>query len=78
MNTSLYPDFAIVDLLSQATNKLPTSADLSNCHLEFLPETLFVNERLSILNLRHNALRERPIADDIYTIGWLDDLPKLV
>nr|XP_034338092.1 PH domain leucine-rich repeat-containing protein phosphatase 2 isoform X2 [Crassostrea gigas] len=60
----------------KATAKLPSKADLSNCHLEFLPETVFINEDLKCLNLRHNALKERPIEEDIYTIGWLDDLPK--
>lgn len=60
----------------KATAKLPTKADLSNCHLEFLPETVFINEELEILNLRHNVLKERPIEEDIYTIGWLDDLPR--
>ncbi|XP_061163217.1 PH domain leucine-rich repeat-containing protein phosphatase 2-like isoform X1 [Saccostrea echinata] len=60
----------------KATAKLPSKADLSNCHLEFLPETVFINEDLRSLNLRHNALKERPIEEDIYTIGWLDDLPK--
>ena len=60
----------------QATDKLPTSADLSNCHLEFLPETVFINDRLAMLNLRHNVLKERPIEEDIYTIGWLDDLAE--
>ncbi|XP_013390226.1 uncharacterized protein LOC106158698 [Lingula anatina] len=60
----------------KATSKLPTSADLSNNHLEFLPENLFINEELTMLNLRHNVLKERPIEDDIYTIGWLDDLPR--
>ncbi|XP_052816622.1 PH domain leucine-rich repeat-containing protein phosphatase 2-like isoform X2 [Mya arenaria] len=61
----------------KATAKLPTKADLSNCHLEFLPETVFINDGLEILNLRHNVLKERPIEEDIYTIGWLDDLPRL-
>ncbi|XP_071092127.1 PH domain leucine-rich repeat-containing protein phosphatase 2-like [Haliotis cracherodii] len=60
----------------KATSKLPTKADLSNCHLEFLPETVFINDDLEILILRHNVLRERPIEEDIYTIGWLDDLPR--
>ena len=60
----------------QATDKLPTSADLSNCHLEFLPETIFINDQLAMLNLRHNVLKERPIEEDIYTIGWIDDLPR--
>ncbi|KAK3086917.1 hypothetical protein FSP39_025370 [Pinctada imbricata] len=60
----------------KATAKLPSKADLSNCHLEFLPETVFINEDLQLLNLRHNALKERPIEEDIYTIGWLDDLPR--
>ncbi|KAK3603860.1 hypothetical protein CHS0354_042868 [Potamilus streckersoni] len=60
----------------KATAKLPTKADLSNCHLEFLPETVFINEELEYLNLRHNVLKERPIEEDIYTIGWLDDLPR--
>jgi PH domain/leucine-rich repeat-containing protein phosphatase len=64
------------NLLLQATAKLPTKADLSNCHLEFLPETVFINDELEILNLRHNVLKERPIEEDIYTIGWLDDLPR--
>ncbi|KAK6186255.1 hypothetical protein SNE40_008326 [Patella caerulea] len=62
--------------LKKATSKLPTKADLSNCHLEFLPETVFINEDLQVLILRHNALRDRPIEEDIYTIGWLDDLPR--
>ena len=60
----------------QATDKLPTSADLSNCHLEFLPETIFINDELAMLNLRHNVLKERPIEEDIYIIGWIDDLPR--
>ncbi|KAJ8302491.1 hypothetical protein KUTeg_018887 [Tegillarca granosa] len=60
----------------KATAKLPSKADLSNCHLEFLPETVFINEGLQFLNLRHNVLKERPIEEDIYTIGWLDDLPR--
>lgn len=29
-----------------------------------------------MLNLRHNALKHRPTEEDIYTIGWLDDLPR--
>ncbi|CAL1542510.1 unnamed protein product [Lymnaea stagnalis] len=62
--------------IKKATAKLPSKADLSNCHLEFIPETVFVNTELEILILRHNALRERPIEEDIYTIGWLDDLPR--
>lgn len=53
----------------QAVAKQPNLADLSNNHLEYIPENLFVNERLSRLNLRHNALKERPIEEDIYTIG---------
>ncbi|ELT96188.1 hypothetical protein CAPTEDRAFT_42875, partial [Capitella teleta] len=60
----------------KATDKLPTTADLSNCHLEFLPENLFINEQLAMLNLRHNVLRERPLDEDTYTIGWLDDLHR--
>jgi len=61
----------------QATDKLPTVADLSNCHLEYLPENLFVNDQLSVLNLQHNTLREKPVDDDdIYVIGWLDDLAR--
>lgn len=62
--------------IKKATAKLPSKADLSNCHLEFIPETVFINTELEILILRHNALRERPIEEDIYTIGWLDDLPR--
>ncbi|KAK0051379.1 PH domain leucine-rich repeat-containing protein phosphatase 2 [Biomphalaria pfeifferi] len=62
--------------LKKATSKMPDKADLSNCHLEFLPENVFVNTDLKILVLRHNALRERPIEEDIYTIGWLEDLPR--
>ncbi|XP_012938360.1 uncharacterized protein LOC101860377 [Aplysia californica] len=62
--------------IRKATAKLPSKADLSNCNLEFLPETVFINTELQILILRHNALRERPIEEDIYTIGWLDDLPR--
>ncbi|XP_067934912.1 PH domain leucine-rich repeat-containing protein phosphatase 2-like isoform X2 [Watersipora subatra] len=60
----------------KAVAKLPANADLSNCNLEFLPETLFINGQLSMLNLRHNALRHRPTEEDIYTIGWLEDLPR--
>lgn len=60
----------------QATDKLPTTADLSNCHLELLPENIFINEQLALLNLRHNVLRERPLDEDTYTIGWLDDLHR--
>ncbi|XP_059164436.1 uncharacterized protein LOC131947287 isoform X2 [Physella acuta] len=62
--------------IKKATAKLPSRADLSNCHLEFLPETVFINSDLDTLILRHNALKERPIEEDIYTIGWLDDLPR--
>ncbi|XP_055331496.1 PH domain leucine-rich repeat-containing protein phosphatase 2-like [Paramacrobiotus metropolitanus] len=61
---------------NKAITKQPDVADLSNNHLEFLPENLFVNENLTKLNLRHNALKERPIEEDIYTIGWIDDLPR--
>lgn len=54
-------------------------ADLSSCQLEYLPENLFVNDQLSALNLQHNTLREKPVDDDdIYVIGWLDDLEKSV
>lgn len=62
----------------QATDKLPTSADLSNCHLEFMPDNIFVNDQLTILNLRHNVLRERPSEAALFpiTIGWLDDLAR--
>jgi len=70
--------YTCICLSLQATAKLPTKADLSNCHLEFLPETVFINDGLEILNLRHNVLKERPIEEDIYTIGWLDDLPRFV
>ena len=67
-----------MSLIFKATDKLPTMADLSGCHLEFLPETIFINDQLQMLNLRHNVIRERPIEEDIYTIGWLDDLPRSV
>lgn len=60
----------------QATDKLPTMADLSSCQLEYLPENIFVNDRLQILNLQHNTLKERPVDDDIYVIGWLQDLTR--
>ncbi|XP_064641510.1 PH domain leucine-rich repeat-containing protein phosphatase 2-like isoform X2 [Lineus longissimus] len=60
----------------KATSKLPTIVDLSSCHLEFIPETVFVNTELRTLNLRHNVIRERPLEEDIYTIGWLDDIPR--
>lgn len=80
---SVYLSFLSVTLYNKwlkraqkATAKLPTKADLSKCHLEYLPEALFINEDLKTLNLRHNALRERPIEEDIYNIGWLDDLPR--
>ena len=64
---------------AQATDKLPTVADLSSCQLEYLPENLFVNDQLAVLNLQHNTLREKPIDDDdIYVIGWLDDLARCV
>jgi len=67
-----------VSVWAQATDKLPTVADLSNCQLEYLPENLFVNDQLSALNLQHNTLREKPVDDDdIYVIGWLDDLARL-
>ena len=66
----------ILLLILQAVAKLPSNADLSNCNLEFLPETLFINAQLSMLNLRHNALKHRPTEEDIYTIGWLEDLPR--
>ncbi|XP_014669516.1 PREDICTED: PH domain leucine-rich repeat-containing protein phosphatase 2-like [Priapulus caudatus] len=62
--------------ITKAVAKQPNLADLSNNHLEYIPENLFVNDRLSRLNLRHNALKERPIEEDIYTIGWVDDLPS--
>jgi PH domain/leucine-rich repeat-containing protein phosphatase len=60
----------------QATDKLPTIADLSSCQLEYLPENIFVNDQLAVLNLQHNALRERPLDEDIYVIGWLEDLSR--
>ncbi|CAI9724275.1 PH domain leucine-rich repeat-containing protein phosphatase 2-like isoform X3 [Octopus vulgaris] len=62
--------------VQKATAKLPTKADLSKCNLEFLPDTIFINEDLRTLNLRHNVLRERPLEEDIHTMGWLDDLPR--
>ena len=66
-------------MCAQATDKLPTVADLSSCQLEYLPENLFVNDQLAVLNLQHNTLREKPIDDDdIYVIGWLDDLARCV
>ncbi|XP_074644531.1 PH domain leucine-rich repeat-containing protein phosphatase 2-like [Tubulanus polymorphus] len=60
----------------KATAKLPTHADLSNCHLEAIPDTVFMNTDLQVLNLRHNVLRERPLDDDAYTIGWIEDITR--
>ena len=43
LSFSLYTN---LNFCLQATAKLPTKADLSNCHLEFLPETVFISEEL--------------------------------
>ncbi len=71
----VYIKYFLVIIL-QATDKLPTAADLSHCHLEFLPENIFVNDQLTMLNLRHNVLKERPIEEDMLIVGWLDDLTR--
>lgn len=77
LNRPLIAEHCRPELCSQATDKLPTVADLSSCQLEYLPENIFVNEQLAVLNLQHNTLREKPIDDDIYVIGWLEDLTRL-
>jgi hypothetical protein len=53
----------------QTTNKLPDIADYSSSHLELIPKTLFINPKLSVLNLRHNNLLMRPVDEAVFTVG---------
>lgn len=53
----------------QTTNKLPDIADYSSSHLELIPKNLFVNTKLSVLNLRHNNLLMRPLDEIVFTVG---------
>lgn len=59
-----------------ATDRLPTAADLSNWHLEYLPENIFINDQLAMLNLHHNTLKQRPTVDGLDMIGWIEDLTR--
>lgn len=62
--------------LRKTTNKLPDIADYSSSHLELIPKSLFLNRKLSVLNLRHNNLIMRPIDEAVFTVGWLDDIKR--
>jgi len=62
--------------LLQATNRLPSAVDVSCCHLDYLPENLFVNTELELLNLRHNSLCEQPAVELVSNIGWLNSLTR--
>ncbi|CAF3288286.1 unnamed protein product [Rotaria socialis] len=62
--------------LRKTTNKLPDIADYSSTHLELIPKGLFINSKLSVLNLRHNNLLVRPTNEAVFTVGWLDDLTR--
>lgn len=55
--------------LFQTTNKLPDIADYSSSHLELIPKTLFLNQKLAVLNLRHNSLMMRPLDETVLTAG---------
>ena len=60
----------------QATNRLPSAADMSYCHLDYLPENLFVNTDLEVLNLHSNCLCEQPTVELVSNIGWLNSLTR--
>ncbi|CAF5202947.1 unnamed protein product, partial [Rotaria magnacalcarata] len=55
--------------LRKTTNKLPDIADYSSTHLELIPKGLFINSKLSVLNLRHNNLLTRPTNEAVFTVG---------
>ncbi|CAF0961118.1 unnamed protein product [Rotaria sordida] len=55
--------------LRKTTNKLPDIADYSSSHLELIPKALFVNPKLTVLNLRHNNLLMRPVNEAVFTVG---------
>jgi hypothetical protein len=63
-------------MFSQAAKHFPLAADFSNCNLECFPENLLVNDKLEILNMSGNTLRERYETDLAHMDGWLDDLPR--
>jgi hypothetical protein len=48
---------------------LPDIADYSSTHLELIPKGLFINSKLSVLNLRHNNLLTRPTNEAVFTVG---------
>ncbi|CAF1390414.1 unnamed protein product [Didymodactylos carnosus] len=60
--------------MRKTTNKVIDIADYSSSHLELIPQNLFINQALSVLNLRHNNLRLRQTEEYQYTVGWLDDI----
>jgi len=60
----------------QATDRLPSAADMSDCHLDYLPENLFVNTELQFLNLRSNCLCAQPSVELISNVGWLNSLSR--
>jgi len=60
----------------KATGRLPSAADMSCCHLDYLPENLFVNTELEVLNLRSNCLCEQPSVELVSNIGWLNSLTR--
>jgi len=60
----------------KATGRLPSAADMSCCHLDYLPENLFVNTELEVLNLRSNCLCEQPAVELVSNIGWLNSLTR--
>ena len=60
----------------QAVGELPSAADLSYCHLDYLPDNVFVNSELEVLNLRSNCLCEQPSVEILSNVGWLNSLTR--
>jgi len=63
-------------VVMQATGRLPSAADMSHCHLDCLPENVFVNTELKVLNLASNCLCEQPAVELVPNIGWLNSLSR--
>ena len=69
MNQHARPSHDMIVRCVQTTNKLPDIADYSSSHLELIPKNLFINQKLAVLNLRHNNLRMRPADEPVFTVG---------
>ena len=69
MNPLARPSLDMTIRSVQTTNKLPDIADYSSSHLELIPKNLFINQKLAVLNLRHNNLRMRPVDEPVFTVG---------